>query len=405
MLTADLVRASRRAEQLHVSKLTGKTRARAVELADDMLRTVREHVGCTRAEVEEALAASPVASKERKLADGLAKLVEDASDFGADSDLDPTGLRRDVFLRASRARQSAEGGFDRIAVIEAVAKERELAVAELERGLYGDLKSAQELRGVESLDAEALVARYEVAQVQAVLLRATRVVAEVHCASPSAFRSLFRKLRFRRLLFEVEPLDGDFFRLTIDGPFSLFSSVTKYGLALALVFPELLQCGDLRLTADVRWGKQRTPLVFRFEHTTEDAASSVEAPLPDEVQALLDAFQKPVGGWTAARTSKLLNLPGVGLSVPDLVFRRGDADPPIHLEVLGFWSRETVWKRIELVEKGLSDRILFAVSSRLRVSQDLLDDTDSAALYVFKGTMSPKAVVRRLEQILNRSST
>ena len=38
-------------------------------------------------------------------------------------------------------------------------------------------------------------------------------------------------------------------------------------------------------------------------------------------------------------------------------------------------------------------------------SQDLLDETDSAALYVFKGAMRPRAVTKRLDQILNRSSS
>ena len=50
------------------------------------------------------------------------------------------------------------------------------------------------------------------------------------------------------------------------------------------------------------------------------------------------------------------------------------AGAPVYLEVLGFWSREAVWRRVELVERGLPHRILFAVSKHLRVSEAALDD-------------------------------
>jgi uncharacterized protein len=64
--------------------------------------------------------------------------------------------------------------------------------------------------------------------------------------------------------------------------------------------------------------------------------------------------------------------------------------------VLGYWSRDAVWKRVELCEKGLSQRIIFAVSSRLRVSEEVLGDTSASQLYVYKGALSAREVLRRL---------
>jgi hypothetical protein len=43
--------------------------------------------------------------------------------------------------------------------------------------------------------------------------------------------------------------------------------------------------------------------------------------------------------------------------------------------------------------------MLFAVSSRLRVSEELLDEHASSALYVYKGTMSARAIAERLERL------
>ena len=71
----------------------------------------------------------------------------------------------------------------------------------------------------------------------------------------------------------------------------------------------------------------------------------------------------------------------------------------IYFEVLGFWSREAVFRRVDLVRRGLSEKILFAVSSRLRVSEEVLEEDASGALYVYKGAMSARAVAERLESL------
>jgi hypothetical protein len=71
----------------------------------------------------------------------------------------------------------------------------------------------------------------------------------------------------------------------------------------------------------------------------------------------------------------------------------------VHFEALGYWSRDAAWRRVELAKAGLSRPILFAVSSRLRVSEAVLDDVETAALYVYKGVMSPRAVERKLDEL------
>ena len=64
--------------------------------------------------------------------------------------------------------------------------------------------------------------------------------------------------------------------------------------------------------------------------------------------------------------------------MPDLELRHASAASTVYLEVLGFWSRDAVWRRVELVERGLPQRIVFAVSKHLRVSEEALDDEHPA---------------------------
>jgi hypothetical protein len=58
-----------------------------------------------------------------------------------------------------------------------------------------------------------------------------------------------------------------------------------------------------------------------------------------------------------------------------------------------------VWKRVELVQAGLGHRIVFAVGQHLRVSEAALDAELPGALYVYKRTMSARAIVERLDAL------
>jgi predicted nuclease of restriction endonuclease-like RecB superfamily len=411
VLTADLVNARRRGNELCLVALDAAARQRALVLAEMLVAVVAASLGRPREELLLALQAIDVGPREHRLRDGLVKLIEDRCEFDASDDADPASTRREVFARASAARAALPPGaiLDRDAVVAAVASERSVAPDAIERALFADLRGAHLLTAFRAPSAAALVTSYEHAQAQAVLLRAVKVTVDVHCAAAGGLRALFRRLKFLRLLHSIARTEKGH-RIVIDGPFSLFESVTKYGLQLALVLPALEHCDAWRLEADVRWGKDRTPLLFRLASSPSSApASEVEAsPLPDEVQALVRTFAALDTSWQVAANTEILDLPGVGLSIPDLVFERRTGSPAttdrVYLEVMGYWSRAAAWKRIELVEAGLPQRILFAVSAHLRVSEEALDAELPGALYVYKRTMSARVIADRLDQLARRSA-
>ena len=399
MLSADLVRATCRSGQLHVTPLAGKQRARAEELATAYLAIASAHVGAAQRELKEAFAAVDVASREAKLAAGLLKLIEDACEFEAESEFEPRTLRSELFLLAAAARRqhTKDHPFDRARLLEQAGQAHGLAPERLEQALYSDLKSEHRLLRAAELSPAALLTRYDLAQLQAVLLRAVKISARIQCGNAAAYRDIFRKLKFRRLLFQIQRESDGGYRVDIDGPFSLFESVTKYGLQLALMLPSLLAADRLSLNAELRWGKARAPVSFRLEQQGA-AADDAQPHLPDEVSALLAAFASGREGWTAQPADNVLDLPGVGLCIPDLCFSHRSG-ARVFLEVLGYWSRDAVWRRVEMVERGLSAKLLFAASERLRVSEQVLADHPSGALYVYKSSLSAKAVLDRLERL------
>jgi predicted nuclease of restriction endonuclease-like RecB superfamily len=402
VLTADLVQARRRGGELLLVAMDAERRSRAGAIASVLLEVVRAHVGATREEIDLALDGIEVAPHEQRMKAGLRKLLSDACDVEAHVELDPATLRADLFARAAAARRASETreGFDREALVADVAAAQGVGPEELERALFADLRGAHVLRAAPPLSPAFLVDAYERGQAQAVLLRAVKVTVDVEAASAGATRALFRRLKFLRLLHTVARSEEGY-RVVIDGPFSLFESVTKYGLELAMLLPMLDGCDAWSLVAEIRWGKAREPLVFRLKGGAVGHASS-PPPLPDEVRALVASFGRLASPWRVRASTAILELAGIGLCVPDLVFERDGAR--VYLEVMGYWSRDAVWKRVELVEKGLAEPIVFAVSARLRVSEEVLDAASGAALYVYKGTMSARSVAECVERLAKARS-
>jgi predicted nuclease of restriction endonuclease-like RecB superfamily len=412
LLTADLVHVRRRADRLFVVPVSAAERPRALELATAYLDRARAHVGQSRGALSDACGAVDVEPREQRLARGLLKLVLDRCEFEENAALHPVELRRTIFTRTAATRCQAEHPvLDREAIVALVAAEHGVSSADIENALFADLADAHILRAARLLSPEALLAEYHLAQHQAVLLRALGVRATVWSATPAAYRHIFHKLKFLRLLHRIERLPKDAgYRIAIDGPYSLFESVTKYGLQLALALPALMAADRFTLEADLRWGRDRQalryalrgPLPGQFpdENAAPDRGHPVDQ-LPEEVAALLHDLAALPGSWRPARSHAILDLPGVGQCVPDLQFLHRETGQTVYLEVLGFWSRDAVWKRIELARKGLA-AVVFAVSKHLRVSEAALDDDLPAALYVYARVMNAAAILQRVQEVAAR---
>jgi len=404
VLTADLVGARRRGDELRLIPVDAGRRAHIETLAAAFSAIARTHIGATRAELddafEEATAGADAPGADRRLIAAVQKLVYDGCSFQEPDAEAAAALRQDVFRRAAAARRaaSATAPFDRAALLETAARERGTTAAEIEAGLYGDRPARQRMLAFAGRPAGALAYGFALAEAQAVLLRATGVTAHVRARDAATYRQLFRTLKFQRLLATITATEDGGYRIVLDGPLSLFQGGTRYGLQLGLALPAIAACDSWSIEADVRWGSDRRPLRFR----TGGGALAIESdapPLPDELAAFVAAFEKLDSGWRIDREPAVLDLPGAGVCVPDLAFVRARDGARVHFELLGFWSREAVWRRVELVRAGLPHRILFAVSKGLRVGEAVLDETPTAALYVFARVISAKQVLDHLERL------
>lgn len=405
MIGPDLVRARRRGDQLTVTELSPRDREEATLIAAHLLNTLQESLRLPLDEVSLRLDEYEREPRLEKVFLALKKLALDACEFGAPQGLEPAALRKELFELASSCRRELEGTseFPRAALIAQVAMGHGVESQIIEDSLFSDLKGAAKLVRASEETAAGLVDRYEFAHVQAVLMRAVRITADVQCAQPEAYRFLFSKLKFRRLLYRLSEASDGGYRIVIEGPFSLFESVTKYGLQFSLIWPVLLSCDRGRLSAELRWGKERRTLHYARQWQRAESEWSSRGDLRGEVGLLLEQITASSKAWQVRRSEALFEVPGVGIVVPDLELRRGK--DVVHVEVLGYWSRDAVWRRVEWAEAAPRVRgrpppkLIFAASSRLRVSEQVLEGQEAACLYVYKGKMSAKAILERAERL------
>jgi predicted nuclease of restriction endonuclease-like RecB superfamily len=376
-----------------------------LETAERLLELFRGQEGRTRGELEADLDEAFGDDPSQLVPQGLAKLLEDRCEFEVVSGHPPAELRDAVFRAAAKQRQedvSAENPrppFDREAVLAEVAGGLELTPAEVDRGLFADLKSEQRLVKFKDLSAERLLQRYNVALAQAVLLRSIRVLVTVRNEPPQRYRQLLRYVKFHRLTCEMEKVGPDSYRLALDGPLSLFAATQKYGLQLALFLPAVLLCRDFELKADLRWGPQRRPKTFQItsrdglvSHLT-DAGSYV----PAELGMFVELFRKRVAAWDIIEETEIYPL-GSGFWVPDFQLVHKETGLIVRLEVLGFWRRASAERHLERLRQHVREPFLLAVSDALRVDEAELEGLP-AEIHRFRQMPLPDEIARLADRI------
>jgi len=371
-------------------------------MADAYRELLEDGVGLRREELESALAGVDVSVRDRVLAQGLRKLLDDRCSWEMQTELDPELVRQEVFADAARSHRGASGpdAFDRDAVLRGAAERLSSTPEAVEAALYADLRQNEVLASFDDSTAVELVDRYNLALAQAVLLRATEVTIELEAGDATAVRKVFRAARFHGLLHEVRKNDRGGHTIKLDGPFSLFGAVQKYGLRLAMFLPSVLSCTSWKLTAHARWARGKQTAVLSLSPTDPLGPAAVAPPqsMPPAVEALVSAFAKLGSSWQVRPNEDIFALPGEVVCIPDLVFESTETGELVYLEVFGFWSRRAVWQRIELLRRGFPARIILAAGKQLRVSEEVLGEEDAGELYVYKSAMSARVIRDRLDR-------
>lgn len=411
MLTADLVEVSVKKGEV-VPRWVDAGDADRLALAARLVESFEAARGRPRGELEAELRELTGTGTAFRFHRALAKLLTDRCTFETAAAAEPPAVREAVFAAAAAAWRSDAGEtedaerrrpfhFDRHAVVAAAGESLGIAAADAEAALYADLKSEQVLTGWEPCEPAWLLNRYNVALAQGVLLRATALTLDVAGQDPRRYRALFRKIKFFQLLHRVEGDAKRGYTIRLDGPLSLFGASQRYGLQMASFLPTLLHFDRWRLTAEVLWGPRRVQRAFKL-----DAAAPL-APIgrlagqwqPDEVAWLPDRIAALDSAWEVSAGGELVDLGGQGVLVPDLAFRRRDTGERAYLEVLGYWNRGSVARRLELLRRHGPPNLVLAVSKSLAAGEEDELGEVPGEVYVYRSTPSARRIVAALNRI------
>jgi predicted nuclease of restriction endonuclease-like RecB superfamily len=346
-------------------------------VAEQLLELYRSMEGHTRGELEEEITSTFGEETGTLVHQGLAKLLEDRCEFDVVAGLPPEQLRADIFRAAVVARQEPDAAnrFDRDAILSSVARVHGLAVEDIERSLFADLKSEQRLIKFQDISVEHLLQRYNVSLAQAILLRAVAVHVTINHEPPQRYRQLLRYLKFHRLLCEFERVGPESYTLHIDGPLSLFSATNKYGLQLALFLPRVLACKNFDLKAELRWGAQKKPKTFLLSHRDKLVWPGADPGMfvPPELGMFVESFRKRIADWELHEETEVYPL-GSGFWVPDFRLVHKPTGKSVLLEVLGFWRKSSAEKHLQHLRRYATEPFLLAVSDQLHIEESGLDE-------------------------------
>jgi predicted nuclease of restriction endonuclease-like RecB superfamily len=377
-----------------------------LSLAAELIARFRAAQGSIRGELEVQLHALEGEHTDYRMKRGLAHLLESAfSTFEMRCPLDPAALRQRVFaLSASAVPGPQRSAATLTAVADMLSRElgRDIGPEQVRAWLYADMREQQVLTSFEEPTPEVLLQRYNLAQAQGILYRASHVVITAHRNDPGEYKLLFRYTKLFGLMAYIEGDADHGFTLTIDGPTSLFTPSTRYGLALAKLLPALLHVTRWSLIATLvpRQLSPYTPPLARF---TLDAGCGLVSHYPpgklhDSMleQAFAERWTHTPTAWRLEREVDLIPLPG-SVMVPD--FRLVHADGrSVLLEIVGYWRPEYLRKKFAQVRRAGRQDLILAVSERLNLEGAGIKREDIPARVVwFKDRVLPKAVLDLLE--------
>lgn len=400
MLTGDLLRARVVQKKIHPSfiKIDEPKHVDRAEQLLDLYRLALES-GWTRGQIDDAATEIEGTDTDIKLVRGIAKVLQDRAEFAVQSPLEPPALRRRVFLAAAKRGPVARvkgplGHVTAADVLAEVATDLGCTTEEIARGLYADLKDEQVLIGVELPTAEDLLQRYNVALAQSMLLKASWIRVRLASPDPKRIRQLYRVLKFHGLMYRVAS-DGDDVVLDVDGPASLLTAQSRYGLQLALFFPTmLLQPGVWKLEAEVRWGARalRKDLALSQADGLVGHSRDVGVWKSRTEQYFEDRFRELDSGWTLS-PGEPIDLGAQELLVPDFTLRKGDR--VAHLDIIGWWRKAWLKRRLAATPSN----VVLAVSKRMAGEAGAALPEQVVG---FAEVLSPKAVLERVERVAIR---
>ena len=317
------------------------------------------------------------------------KLVVDRLEFEEPSEDAPL-LRRTAFDAGARALRAMSDDATPAELEAQLASAIDRPLNEVRAKLYADHPSHRRVLSFDVLDARALLDRYNLAQVQGLVLRASRVTVRAKSPELLRVRRLLRWLKFCRLVAEVSSRENEW-SIAVEGPAAILGMQKKYGLQLAQFVAVVPVLGRWELEAEIEFGRGR-PAQLRLDHTSPLVSPHERALgwVPEEVDVIAKKLAADPGPWTLDLTPLPRRVGASGLCVPDFSFRHASG-AELFVEIFHRWHRHQLGRRLDELATRPDAALVLAVEAPLLSDQALRARVEAhPQAFTFKGFPSER---------------
>ena len=390
--------------------------ADAVALAERITGIYRDGVGKRKGELLERLKEVENEGHDFKLVRGLSTLLERRCVFEAESELNPVEARKAVFREASIVKASSQE--DRRRVLRKVSAELATSPEALEKTLFCDMEEELIVRDFKPLPNDTLLKYYNLSVTQTLLFKSLRV----EFSASGNWKNIFREVKRLGLIYSVERGDGvggeqgqGQFKVSLDGPLSLFKMTERYGTSIAKLLPQITASDSWTIKAEIL-ARSRGGKIYNFEADSkelkdlitnvgrgggdvigEDSNRPQVGPMYDSTteEKFARSFLSYGTGWALRREPEPL-VAGTHVLIPDFSFEKDGMK--VYLEVVGFWTPEYLGRKIGKLNSIASGIDMIIAADESLACSKLERLKGKARVIYYKREVPMKPIVEHLRE-------
>ena len=297
---------------------------------------------------------------------GLSAVLERLSTFLVRATVDPLVARRSIFQESAR-KGLVTTTQTRNQILSQVAQQLKVTAKELEQSFYADLEDELILESFTPTSDVELLKLYNLSLTQTLFFRSTYMEIKVS----DYWKEILRAVKFRGLMYSAETANG-IFKITVDGPLSLFKLTQRYGTSMAKVLPSIFQAEYWEINGSVIRKTQFGKRIFQLRLTSTQIGDKIKgAPVKKKPNIAFDSlveeefynnFKSLKSGWKITREPPPL-IVGRHVFIPDFSFEKRGAR--VYMEIAGFWTQKYLEKKVEKLQQLKGVEIIIAANQQL----------------------------------------
>ena len=378
-----------------------------VNLCANLIDLFEQASGHKRYEIEEEIKAYYVEKVNPKVIQGFAKILFNRSEFLDYGEEDPKSTRQAVFTASAEYWQKSKLADNlsitshKEAILESINIKHEEAFENTDTWLYGDILSNQKLVAFKQIEPEDLIHRFNIEQVQGLLLHVRTLELKVFLEQDNAFKQVIQLLKFFQLMFEVTGTEKNWLTLHIDGPSSILENARSYGMEIANFFPAILLLkvpwhlnGTLKVP-----GRHR---LFQIELSNQNDYRTFYREKgvwkQEKVVNLINRFNEKYSDTHLAKgENTIIPLRGNRFLIPDIVIKEeGNSNKTILVEWV-FYLTDASLKRISQLVKEIPRNYVFALRGKQN-QMGSLPKKLGAHLLIFAKEATAPALLKKFKE-------